>query len=487
MIFAAIVAACGSKSTTGGGSTPTPGTTPLVGCNSGAASIAQQSIDNEPILTRAPARGPQARFIPGKILVRFTGTGTEPAVAAALTRINAQAVGPTSPRGFAAYSIPPQSDPEVAAAAITHTQGIAEAKPILARYTEVIPNDPDFGAGPPYPTPTNTPTQWDMYYTQMPAAWGITEGSSSITIAVVDTGYDANNADVCQKVVNSAVFDLGSGSQDTNAVAQDGDGHGTNVSAIAAAVTNNSLRFPGVGWNIELLEVRVFPTPSVANPTPGASTADIASGIDWAVTHGAKVVNLSLGAAQPCDTGVEGAAISNAVAHNVAVIVAAGNDGASNLSAPANCNGAIAVGASALNDAVSPAVEKIASYSNWGSGPNNGNGLALVAPGGDPDTAQQNCKVQACVDFLQWIFNNYSTTAIQPGHHSVLIAGTSQATPHVSGVVALMYSIDGSLAPGIIRTVLQSNADDICFGVPACIPKEGAGRLNALHTLQNTP
>jgi serine protease len=331
-----------------------------------------------------------------------------------------------------------------------------------------------------------------MYYTQMPFAWDITEGVPSVLIAVIDTGYDANNIDLCSKVVASAVFDRGTGVQDTANTAQDDDGHGSDVSGIAASVTNNGTRFAGVGWNVGLLEVRVFPTPSAANPNPsGASSQDIASAINWAVAFRARVINLSLGGIPgiACDAG-EQTAITNAVNANVAVIVASGNKGGSQLGDPANCNGVIVAGASAIDETnPNSPTEKVASYSDHLSN----NTWGLVAPGGDPTAAQDSCGVAPLCDDLQWIANAYSTTACCPnstppnpsGFHGVLIAGTSMAAPHVAGVAALMISKDLSITPGQIASILlnPSNNDDICTG---CV-LEGAGRLNALKALNATP
>ncbi|MBV8223264.1 MAG: S8 family serine peptidase, partial [Candidatus Eremiobacteraeota bacterium] len=358
---------------------------------------------------------------------------------------------------------------------------------------QVVPNDQDFGPAPPYTGPYTTPphatqVQWDMWYTNMPSAWDVNLGNPSVKIAVIDTGYDANNIDICSKVVDSAVFDTGSGVQDTAANAQDDDGHGSNVSGIAASVTDNVTRYAGVGWNTDLMEVRVFKDPTPSNPNPaGASSQDIAAAIDWAIGHGARVINMSLGGPGSCDPG-EQAAITNAVNNNIVVVVASGNGGSNVLDDPANCNGVIAVGASALDDTTNPSspVEVPAGYSTYASG----NAWGLVAPGGDPDMAQLSCGTVPLCDFLQWIVNNYSTTAccansIPPnaGNHGILIAGTSMAAPHVAGVAALMISKDPGISPSQVANFLKSTARDICGGCS----QEGAGRLDAAAALTATP
>jgi serine protease len=502
LTFAALISACGGGGGGGGGCNgvpcPPPPTSPtpsgLHGCNANPTSIVLAG-GPEALARRLPARGPKAPFIPGLIAVKYSSTGTEPEVARAMMRIRAQQVAPRNEFGFVTYSIPAGSDPQVAAASIKGTRGIADAKPIAARYLHVIPNDQELGPAPPYTAPYNTPphssqVQWDMYFTQMPSAWDITEGSPGVLIAVIDTGYDANNIDICSKVVNSAVFDNGHGIQDNAATAQDDDGHGSNVSGIAASVTDNVTRFAGVGWNVNLLEVRVFPNPTTGNPNPnGASSQDIAAGINWAVSQGARVINMSLGGTPgvACDSG-EQAAITSAINANVAVVVSSGNDGKPPFADPANCAGVIVAGASAIDETKTPVGERIAIYSTF----ENSNTWGLVAPGGDPTSAQGMCGTAPFCDFLQWIVNNYSTTACcvnsnppnPPTFHGVLIAGTSMAAPHVAGVVALMISKDPGITSGQIAGILlnPANNDDICSG---CV-QEGVGRLNALKALNAT-
>ena len=351
-------------------------------------------------------------------------------------------------------------DPRAAAAAVENAPGVLAAGPVIYRHLDTIPDDPLYA------------NQWDMGITQMPASWSITTGSSSLRIAIIDTGYDTTNPDLAGKVDLSVVYDKGDGTVHVGAPIEDKDGHGTDVSGIAAADTNNTKDVAGVGWNVHLIEARVFPQPS----GPGASSRDIASAINWAVSHGAKVINLSLGSAGP-DNTYEEPAVAAALSAGVVVVAATGNDGQSIVDYPAHDPGVLAVGASAFCDTapnVLAGSEYVAGYSNFGPE------LTLVAPGGDPTKAQTQCKTAACIDYLQWIENLDSLQG--PFTEEVgLFAGTSMATPHVAAAAALVLSKNSSLTPAQVFNIIKSTAD------PIGDSHQGAGRLNVLNALNATP
>ncbi len=353
---------------------------------------------------------------------------------------------------------------------------VAYRRPATTAPISPLPSNPHFTAD----------EQWDMFAIGMPNAWAYSPpafGSPSVKVAVIDTGIDtaAINTDVQTDLIAHVTY----AEQDLSGVktvcatlpitgcaaVQDHDGHGTNVAGIAAAAIGNA-GYAGVAPNVDVQIFEIF------DSTGNATTADEAQAILDAVAQGAQVINLSLGesltiAAAPDPT--EEAAVEYALAHNVTVVAAAGNDRASGISGiefPAAYPGVIAVGATSLRDNnsgnPSGATEYVASYSN--SGPN----LALVAPGGDPGSNNDS-------DFLHWIGNVYSTTGnppcTTPADCRVLIAGTSQATPHVSGAAALLLSVNPSLAPPQIASLLESTADNLSD------PNQGHGRLNVYRAL----
>jgi len=391
---------------------------------------------------------------------------------------------------------------------------VAAAEPLQLRYkassTPFFPNDEHFAQ-------TDNATfpamyeQWDMYKIGAPNAWGYTHGTpqtgntpspfncsiatgsaptpnpatAGIAIAIIDTGFDNNQADLAagkvvygEKVLNGVVT-CGV------AAAQDTDGHGSNVSGIAAANTNNGLGFAGVGFNVSLQEYKIFPN----GANPSANTGDEAQAIYDAIAHGARVISMSLGGSQ--DGGfdpVERDAVEYAISQNVAVVAAAGNATGTTLDLPAGYDGVISVGASALNDApnykqYATATEAVASYSNYGPR------LTIVAPGGDPPScetvATPNCSgYPGSIDTLHWVYNLYTTTPFSPADScsnindcNAFYAGTSQATPHVAGAVALMLSKNPSLTVAQITQILDSTADDIGDA------RQGHGRLNLYRAM----
>jgi subtilisin family serine protease len=402
---------------------------------------------------------------------------------------------PGAPQIARILYVPPGRERAVEEALRNEPGVVAVARPQYRYLESMVPqtapavpvNDPEYNIAP----------QWDMSVIQAPNAWGYLAaqtppdyGSRSVTIAVIDTGIDTNpqNTFVASDLIPKVTYAESDISGVTTPCAtitgctavQDDDGHGTNVAGIAANITNDAVGFAGVAGGASLQIYKIF------GPSGSASTSDEAQAIYDAIRHGAKVINLSLGSAPAAGSGpdpVEEAAIEYALQQGVFVAAAAGNErsqGVQGLDYPAAYPGVMAVGASALNDSASPgklagATEYVASYSN--SGP----GLGVVAPGGDPSGSSDN-------DPLHWITNDYSTTASQypcngqKGNPpatacAVLIAGTSQATPHVAGAAALLLSVNPLLTPGQLVRIIDATADDIRD------PNQGHGRLDLYRAM----
>jgi hypothetical protein len=220
------------------------------------------------------------------------------------------------------------------------------------------------------------------------------------------------------------------------------------------AATNNGIGVAGVAPNCRLMPIRVL-----GNDGSG-TTEQIADGIAWAGAHGADVLNLSLGYGiqnnqPPEDPGPPlSTAVSQTAAAGTVMCVSSGNDGADYVSYPAAYDVCIAVGASAINDAIAP-------YSNRGTA------LDVTAPGGNTD---ENLNGDPYVDGVLSTVRNVAS-----GDYYVFWQGTSMAAPHVSGVAALLIS--NGLPANQVRIALQTTAVDL--GAPGWDATFGHGRINA--------
>src|SRR3954468_15988671 len=195
-----------------------------------------------------------------------------------------------------------------------------------------------------------TDVQWSLTATHAAAAWPLTTGRGVI-VAVVDTGVDATNPDLAGAIVDPAHLEPATGRIVAGA-GTDLQGHGTHVAGIVAARADGH-GITGIAPDASIMPIDVFIDPDVGGPGIGAA-------IRWAVAHGARVVNLSLGepdleVAAP-DVAPVCAAVADAVAAGVVVVAAAGNDGdgANFREAPGDCPGAILV--AAVTGALTPSV-----------------------------------------------------------------------------------------------------------------------------------
>lgn len=511
----ALLAACGGGG--GGGSTlpptssgnvpalpsPTPSISPnaSVVCTNSAApqSIAQAAVP-ESVMRRMPGTPRGTGFAPGIIEVVYQGPvlsahRTEAAQLVQHVQGDVKSEMDFSSDRIQIVSVAPGT--EDSAIRQFQSSGIVKsATRSAARYlqstTAATLNDPYYDGfvpanTPPLYTSAATPGQWDMHVICAANAWGYgnanTTGSTfagalggNVKIAIVDTGADLTHPELAGRVVYAESV-LNGVVTPGIAGMHDNDGHGTDVAGIAAATGNNKLGFAGVAYAAPLMIFKVFPDPPCGTGGCSANGADVGRAITDAVAQGARVINLSLGASG-ADTAEE-SAVAQAIANGVVVVAASGNESAATLDFPGADPGVIAVGASSLVDS-NPAnvTESVAGYSNYDS---TNPSWGVVAPGGDPSGSTDT-------DDLHWVENIYSSTvnngsfcsvdrAGSSGDCRILIAGTSQATPHVTGAVALMLSVNGLLTPALVRTMICSTARNISN------TKEGCGRLDAYRAV----
>ncbi|MBK3635888.1 S8 family serine peptidase [Streptomyces sp. MBT97] len=335
------------------------------------------------------------------------------------------------------------------------------------------------------PNDTEYAKQWDLYETtagmNVPGAWPTSTGTG-VTVAVIDTGYVAHS-DLAANIVGGYDFIA-----DT-AVSVDGDGrdanpadpgdfyaadecgsgipasnsswHGTHVAGTIAAVTGNGKGVAGIAYGAKISPVRVL-------GKCGGYDSDIIDAITWAsggTVSGvpanadvAKVINMSLGGDGACTSATQ-TAITAAVNRGTTVVVAAGNenDNVANHS-PGNCNNVISVAATNRTGAR-------ASYSNYGSL------VDISAPGGQTSTGTAN----GILSTLN------SGTKAPSGESYAYYQGTSMATPHIAGLVALVKSANPALTPAQIEAAVKANARAL---PGACSGGCGAGLADAARTVQ---
>jgi serine protease len=304
-------------------------------------------------------------------------------------------------------------------------------------YALFVPNDPLYAAD-----------QWNFSNSSaginMQSAWDITFGEPNVIVAVVDTGVAFENYHNFKQAPDLAQthFVPGYNFVSNTTHPNDDEGHGTHVTGTIAQSTNNNLGVAGIAFNCSIMPVKVLDSTG-----QGTDTA-VADGIQFAASNGAKVINLSLGGTAGSNTMQN--AVAYAYSHGVTVVCAAGNDYQSGdppiypAAYDAYC---IAVGATGIN-------RNHAFYSNTGSY------LDVVAPGGDSSAG-----------IVQQTFQGSVTNF---GYFS--FEGTSMATPHVSGIAALLIS-HGTIGPDAVREAIQNTARDL--GTAGWDPVFGWGLVDA--------
>ena len=321
----------------------------------------------------------------------------------------------------------------------------------------------------------------------MPTAWKYSKGDGDKVVAVIDTGIRSHQQidKALTRNADGSIYGYDFVSELANAA--DGDGedsnpndegdssggnsfHGTHVAGIIAA-EHDFLGSAGIAPNVKLLPIRAL-------GKDGGTISDLVKAVNWAAgvkisgvpqnRYPVSVINLSLGAKEVVScTGGYASIFDAAIAKGITVIAAAGNESRASLSFPGNCEGVITVVATqALGDR--------ATYSNYGSG------TLLSAPGGEFNIGSTESP-----DSRGGIISSWVDASNLPSYR--LSEGTSMATPVVSGIVALMYSMQPNITPARVRAILQDSVRPFaptsnCAIIGGC----GAGIINAQLALART-
>jgi len=319
------------------------------------------------------------------------------------------------------------------------------------------------------PNDTNYSYQWSFHNTvggiHAEAAWPLApERGQDVVVAVIDTGvaYEAHDGSlggvfpqhfVQAPDLATTAFVSPWDFVNDDAHANDDNGHGSHVTGTITQDTNNSYGVAGVAYNSTIMPVKVLDYGGFGED------ADLVEAIYYAVDEGADVINMSLGfsgTGTPNGGGVYcteivglNAALDYADTNDVVVIAAAGNDDGAPVSCPGAYPTVISVAASRYDG-------QVVSYSNGGET------LDVTAPGGD-STVDQNgdtfsdgvTQETYCYDWLSLLFlGTYDEFC------DIFMSGTSMATPHVSGLAALLLGEDPTLTPDEVRSYVESTARD---------------------------
>jgi subtilisin family serine protease len=356
----------------------------------------------------------------GEVIVKFKPGATLGDVGDALDAAEAAAVDSTDGSGLVLAEPASGQSVDDAVAELESNPDVLFAEPNAVVRIALSPTDPHYAS-----------YQWSLPQIGLPTAWDTTTGNSGVIIAVLDTGVQSTHPDLTGKVTTGAQAGYNFVGNNTNTT--DDHSHGTFVAGIIAANANNGAGGAGVCWSCRIQAVKVLDT------TGSGSSFNVAQGIDWAVSHGADVINLSLGGGAAASLQT---AVNNAWNAGVIVVAATGNDNGPVLY-PAAYSNAIAVGSNEQNGSRS-------SFSNYGPE------IDIMAPGGNVLGALCSCNGNP---------GGYGTGS-----------GTSFATPHVAGVVGLMIAA-GITDKNEIRSRIQTTATNM--DVAGFDNNTGWGRINA--------
>jgi len=319
---------------------------------------------------------------------------------------------------------------------LSHRSSVKYAEPNYQYELMGEPNDPGYDS------------LWGMDKIDAPGAWNVTTGSEEVVVAVLDTGIDHNHPDLKENMWTSDEGYHGYNAVNDSYYPMDDYGHGTHVAGTIGAVGNNSLGVVGVNWNVSLMGVRI-------GGAMGINTADVLAGMEYVLEKGREGENI-VATSNSWGGGEKSQLMKEAIAEHrdedILFVAAAGNNRRNNDEVPFypatyDLTNIISVAATDQDDRLAP-------FSNYGE-----RSVHVAAPG---------------VDINSTILDtNYS-----------YMSGTSMATPHVSGLAALLAAEETDFNHNQLKNALLSSTDEV-EELKGKIQTDG--RINASQTLQVEP
>jgi serine protease len=397
--------------------------------------VSLQAASSVKALKRS-AQAPLPAYWPGEVVVKFATAASQGVTDRAIREVGGLRARKAHFGGFYVVTLDSGVGVEDAVRRFASMAEVEYAEPNGVVRKALRPNDRYFEF------------QWNFQQIGAERAWDIQRGNANVGVAVLDTGIAYEDFGVYRRAPDwgSRTFLQGFDFVNGDSHPNDDDSHGTHVASTIGEATNNGEGVAGLAFDCAIMPVKVLDDSGLGR------FSDVAEGVDYAVNfqvngeHPVKVINLSLGGPGASETLRR--ALDRAEAAGVTVVAAAGNDGERRVDFPAAFPNVIAVGATDGRRQRAP-------YSNYGAE------LDVVAPGGNIDRDDDNDGDPDGV--LQQTFTPFddgSGDARFSDFAYWYFEGTSQATPHVAALAAMLYA-QGITSPAAIRAAIESSADDL--------------------------
>ncbi len=389
---------------------------------------------------------PQPEYVGGEILVKFKNHVSKSEGLEIHRRFSSKLLSEGERNQFQVIEVPAGVSEEDMVRFYNSLPEVEYAELNTKCHATATPNDPFYGF------------QWHFPQINMPTAWDTSTGSG-VVVAVLDSGVAYENyavpsyesgtvaSGVTQYVqapdLAGTTFVAGWDYVNNDSHPNDNNAHGTHVTGTIAQSTNDSYGVAGVAYDASIMPLKVL------DYTGSGTASQLANALYFAADNGADVANMSLSWPSGFNPG---STVSNAInyAYNAGVVLvaAAGNEGVSTVSYPAAYSQVIAVGAVRYD-------QQRTSYSQYGSA------IEIMAPGGDVGVDQDgDGYVDGVLQQTIPAFINIFNLADPSSFSWYFYEGTSMASPHIAGVVALMIA-NGITGVENIRSVLASTAVDL--------------------------